>query len=443
MNGETNKSVYPTFGLDFISHRRNFVLTCNLPDKGFVDLIRVFDSDAFIVGNEVNWITLRQKEPELTERIQSYIESFNEKGSSIKKLLYDFFNNLVDGECFFVLNHEQRSTSELLDLWCKLGQLNAKTINTSFDNNYYHWGTTVLNYNIDFYGTERKSFGQFKKSKIKICRFCRGKDGEDNSKGNLVTFGKKAHLISEALGNKRLISLDECDSCNEYFSRTIEPSIVNYFAPYRSLYGIPGKGGKKRLVGDDFELDAEDGFNIQFSGSIDDLSKENIKIPLSLKQTFIYGDLYRCLVKFILAVMPKEEMVNYSETIDWIFNTEGSDLPKVACLQSANFYTEHPYLVKYKRHTKDLKFPDLIGEFRYADILVIFIVPFSKLDKKQFLLEEEITFFWNTFIGLRRDYLWNFVDFSSMTPLGMEIDFKINGIELGKNAFLFKESEQK
>lgn len=48
------------------------------------------------------------------------------------------------------------------------------------------------------------------KEKDKICRFC-------NIDYKHTKFRKKAHSISESIGNKKVFTLDECDYCNEFF----------------------------------------------------------------------------------------------------------------------------------------------------------------------------------------------------------------------------------
>src|SRR5690606_19881064 len=286
-----------------------------------------------------------------------------------------FFSGLVEGEYFFILNHVDRITTDFTQLWRKLGKLNVEAINSTFDESLYDWGTTVLNYNIAFIGAERKSFGRFAESEIKTCRYCKGEEGEKNSFGEAVSFRERAHLISEALGNKKLVSLDECDYCNEYFSRTIEPSVVNYFSIFRSLHGISGKRGKKKLRGENFELDANE-FHVKLPGDLRDYKGGHFSTPLDLIDTFVQTDVYKCLVKFLLALVPKKDLSVYKNTIQWLFENKPRSLPSVACLQCGNFYADYPRLIKYKRFNFDTSFPDLIGEFRYADIVMIFIVPF-------------------------------------------------------------------
>jgi len=81
--------------------------------------------------------------------------------------------------------------------------------------------TIKMEKNLDKYNIE--DFNLDKDSKIKIgegkkedrvCRFCKQKYPS-------VKFNSVAHTISEALGNKKLITNDECDECNSYFDKYI------------------------------------------------------------------------------------------------------------------------------------------------------------------------------------------------------------------------------
>lgn len=73
-----------------------------------------------------------------------------------------------------------------------------------------------------------------------ICRYCGGR--------NPKTFRKIAHAIPEALGNKWIISADECDVCNDAFS-LYEDALANSVSPLLTLGGTAGKGNKVRQTG--------------------------------------------------------------------------------------------------------------------------------------------------------------------------------------------------
>jgi hypothetical protein len=72
------------------------------------------------------------------------------------------------------------------------------------------------------------------------CRFCGGT--------NPRLFKQAAHLIPEALGNRWVFSLDECDECNKRFSQ-YEGELVNAIGSLLTLGGTQGKGGKVRQTG--------------------------------------------------------------------------------------------------------------------------------------------------------------------------------------------------
>lgn len=72
------------------------------------------------------------------------------------------------------------------------------------------------------------------------CRYCRTRDSS--------RFRKVAHTFPESLGNKWIISLDECDECNEKFS-IYEDSLTKGVAPFLTLGGFVGKGNKTRQTG--------------------------------------------------------------------------------------------------------------------------------------------------------------------------------------------------
>lgn len=67
------------------------------------------------------------------------------------------------------------------------------------------------------------------------CRFCGKEKGE-------TAFRKIAHAIPKLVGNKVLISFEECDECNDIFSK-LENELANYLSFERSTVGIRGKKG--------------------------------------------------------------------------------------------------------------------------------------------------------------------------------------------------------
>jgi hypothetical protein len=97
--------------------------------------------------------------------------------------------------------------------------------------------TMMLNYDhcaIHHLNAPQKTY--FGRKDNRICRYCGRKAG-------VVAFRKEAHAIPHFTGNKSLFSHDECDDCNEHFSKTIEDSFAKLILPLRAIAGIAGKTG--------------------------------------------------------------------------------------------------------------------------------------------------------------------------------------------------------
>lgn len=137
-------------------------------------------------------------------------------------------------------------------------------------------------------------------------------------------FRKTAHTLPEALGNKSLISLDECDECNEKFGRLLDEHFARFLGLHRTVhqisgkkgvpaYGVPGRRPKLRRVGTNQfagEAHVEDDFI-----EIDERSRKG-KIK-GYKQPYIRRSVFKCLTKIALAILPVNELENFETTLAW------------------------------------------------------------------------------------------------------------------------------
>lgn len=152
----------------------------------------------------------------------------------------------------------------------------------------------------------------------RVCRFC-GKVKEE------TTFKKVAHAIPELIGNKVLISFEECDECNENFSK-LENELANFISFERSVTGIRGKKGiptYKSKSGLKIEHDKtkENRFiihDILDSGNMEeDIENNSITIG-GERNPYIPLAVYKCFVKMALSIMPKKYLANFIDTLIWI-----------------------------------------------------------------------------------------------------------------------------
>ena len=120
-------------------------------------------------------------------------------------------------------NEEVKKRIEL-----KLIDINKINVDFEYFNNNYE---CIFSYNLN--SNESKII---KDNNGKKCRFCGRKEPE-------VTFRKKAHAISEMLGNRSVLSDNECDECNAFFGDNLENDLGKYLGVIRTLTQIVGKGG--------------------------------------------------------------------------------------------------------------------------------------------------------------------------------------------------------
>jgi HNH endonuclease len=152
---------------------------------------------------------------------------------------------------------------------------------------------------------------------IRRCRYCGTTDKH--------SFRKRAHTLPEAVGNKSLISLDECDECNAFFGNTVEDHFSKYLGIHRTLhqikgkkgvpaYGVPGQAPRLWRSGEN-QFAATAGLGDNFLEI--DISSRKGTIR-ALKQPYSPRGVFKCLVKIAIAVMPSTELGNFARTIAWL-----------------------------------------------------------------------------------------------------------------------------
>lgn len=150
-----------------------------------------------------------------------------------------------------------------------------------------------------------------------VCRFC----GQSEPK---VTFRSTAHAIPESLGNRRVTLLNECDECNEYFSRTIENCFDKYTKPYRLFFGIKGKKKIPSYKTDDksARIDVSNYLKqLKVSGDeakiVSDATDNSIKLKVN-RESYIPMNIYKALLKMALSVIDAGYLPKLEEHLKWV-----------------------------------------------------------------------------------------------------------------------------
>lgn len=183
--------------------------------------------------------------------------------------------------------------------------------------NYHIYPMHLKDKNVE--NKDKRFIGNKEKRK---CRFCGKEKGE-------TTFKKVAHAIPELVGNKVLISFEECDECNEIFAG-LENELANYIFFERSTGGIRGKKGipkykNKKGLSVEFDKETENRLIVQDlidSGNMIEDETDNSFTLKAERPPFVPIAVYKCLVKMALSVMPLKYLPYFWVTFDWILEKE-------------------------------------------------------------------------------------------------------------------------
>lgn len=387
------------------------------------DLLMAFspqknDCESFVCSID----SLQQNTEELRSKISSVVQKYKTHNPKIQRL-NTYFSKLKPNESFFIIpgtsvNEEQsfvlynyllalekgedfRKMSEEID--CLFGELRNSYEIFVFDEN------------------TRKKIGEPEKQQ-RVCRYCDKSCPE-------VSFKTEAHSISEALGNKKVITYDECDTCNEKFGRGIETDLISYLSIYRVLFRVKGKNGVPKLKGKNFEITNNEAFTIRQMLSdeeIKDLDPNNLKFILNTTQNITIQNIYKTLVKYAIGVIDRVHIANFKKTIAWINGVETIEtLPKVAVLTSYDLFTEHPKLIVYLRKNEETKLPYAVAEFRFTFLTFVYIIPGASKDSTDFTKDEEYKTFWSFFKHYSSASNWSFQKMSNnmARPFVLNLEF--------------------
>ena len=276
----------------------------------------------------------------------------------------------------------------------------------------------------------RKRIGEKDKSK-RVCRFC----GRDITMPN-VKFTKKAHAISESLGNKGLICLEECDGCNTRFNDTIEQDIGNLLRFQLVVKGIKGKNGNPTLKGDELSIKNDttsrsklgrDTIVIKFEKSPEAFDPKEFSMYLSQQYSFSQvkyrpQNIYKCLCKYVMSLIDSRFLPCVKNTIDWINEPlTRRSLPPIWYNSVPS--GEYPYLAIMTRKHDNKELPYCWAILCVAGIRFTFIVPFCSLDDNKFVRGSHLNYFINNIESIMPNVKQHPIRLNSIVRISTKIQF--------------------
>lgn len=165
------------------------------------------------------------------------------------------------------------------------------------------------------------------------CRFC----GELDPRA----FRNVAHTLPEAFGNKWVTSLDECDACNARFG-AFDDALVKSMGALLTVGGTQGKGNKVRQTGRTDGpasirhriVDGQRSISMRANGTpfaehfaVNFTTGELVfRIPGGTER-FVPAKAYKAMVKMAVALLPEEELANFTKIIAWLGFADDDLLP--------------------------------------------------------------------------------------------------------------------
>jgi len=352
--------------------------------------------------------SFQQNNPDTINKITAFVDKFKSKMPRINTIS-PFFRKLKADEHFYFLPNLNLETNDNLKIYAHLRAIDeGKDVEEIQKQTSELFGDLLIKYTIAAFGHKRVYIGVRDKSK-RICRFC-------NNERKPTEYESEAHAISEALGNKTVILNEECDKCNNHFSRTIEPDLIQYLSLFRTFFDVKGKGGSKKFKGDNFELTNEENLMLSFN-SIEDrpeVFSMPYKIKLEVKEPLAVQNIYKSLCKYFLSVIDSGQLSHFTETIKWINgDKEVERLPLIGEMISYYSFSKQPKLETYLRKTEDKSIPFAVGVFYFTCKIFVFIIPFVSNDDKDFLDQTDFDHFWKTFQHFKNSNGWAFRDYSN------------------------------
>jgi len=372
---------------------------------------------------------IQQNNEIMRNAVKELIEKYSEKMPEINQL-NKIFKMMDDGEYFLIIVNYKPRVDETYEYYSILMKLNQPNFDIE---KHLREGTELFEniwHNYELFITRedsRQLIGEHDRSK-RVCRFC-GRTMADGA-----FFRKEAHAITEGLGNKTVILMEECDECNEYFGKTIERDLLTYLSLFRTFFGILNKDNKiPTIKGKNFEYRNNGDRNISLyiiddgtNTFSEDTSLPPTNILLKFNEKLLKQNIYKALVKFGLSILNSSKMIKFKETIEWVRNADNfkMNLPKVALLASYKLYKERPLLVVYIRTNDNKNIPYAVAEFHFTFLTFVYIIPTFSDDEKIFLSDDEYKEFWKCF---KHYYLVKEFKFESFDDsINREVQFQLN-----------------
>ena len=223
-----------------------------------------------------------------------------------------------------------------------------------------------------------------KEGDVRTCRFCRRAVPE-------VTFNSRAHTVPESMGNKSLLSKNECDECNQFFAQQYDDHLSKRFMLMRATSQIRGKNGVPTYKDKEGKIRIEmggegPGITIESEDLFAKFKKDGphaFKLPVPTpSQPYVPVRAAMALIKAACSLVPASELEQVRTTIDWLMGNVGATVSYFPILHTfvpgPNPYRDGKVMLL--RRKVDEPIPYLWCILATGNVQLQFFVPFCEGD---------------------------------------------------------------
>ncbi|MFI3254473.1 MAG: HNH endonuclease [Eubacteriales bacterium] len=334
---------------------------------------------------------------------------------------YEYFSLMQESLVYYNLGESEESVTEIM-----------RERISEFQENLDYVSSLLYHFDRLSHPTKKTFMGESNKVKRK-CIYCKGTQGDTET-----TFISEAHAIPHSLGNKLLFQNEECDGCNDFFSKEMEEDLSTFFLQERLAFGISSKQGLPSFQFGECllryitleEFGSGKGLgkfeSLRSTIKVDDF-KEGIALysPTGefhniYNSPYVPVRVYKALVKSVIGTISQRELINLQETIDWLMDVNDYRIMANILKYQNRVIVKEPQLYTFILKEEHDSLPHYYGDFRLGRTILIFPIPFAKQDKKRFSKTTDYSDF-EKYMSDFMQHKFEILDFSSVEPVKLTL----------------------
>ena len=241
-----------------------------------------------------------------------------------------------------------------------------------------------------------------KEKRVRVCRFC-------HKKYPFVSFTKDAHIFSELLGNKYLVSDFECDECNSKFGK-YENDLANFLGIIRTIQSVKAKkipkfkSADKKLEAESI-IDPEEGTIVKVRrfdalNKTFHFNKEKQQTEITYeKGPYTPLNVYKAILKMALSIIDESYLEDYKFAFEYLrskkYDNEISGFGIVSSyIMPLTFQFQKPTGMLFKKINSNGNLFTHLFYFSALNFIYQIVIPFNRQDASLYKFPGTLNTLW-------------------------------------------------